>query len=157
MNLQAQLYLCSSGGSWVILQTQGVGHCDNRAMRQPGKTSSNVLSLNTDYVASTSTLRRKGKLRSSTYTVCVETTEKSPKPQGKIELSNAFCLSKFLHRTSEVRWKPPLKITFSILCSKTCRCSNGSFWEIDDGNWVKYVFSGNFHHWSLCTVAPPNS
>ncbi len=63
------------GGSLFMLF---VGNSDNRAMRQPGKTSLDVLSLNTDYATTPKLHDAKARLQSSTYTVCVETTENPP-------------------------------------------------------------------------------
>ena len=48
-----------------------VVNSDNMAMRRPGKTSVRRESLNTDYVATPSTTRRKGKLTEQhVYSLC---------------------------------------------------------------------------------------
>ena len=99
--------------------TGGVGHCSSATVitgrwDDPAKLAWRIKSQYR--LCGYSVSSAKARLQSSTYTVCIETTEKSPN-HGKIELSNAF-ISNFLHWISEVGWKTPLKITFSICVPK---------------------------------------
>ena len=52
----------------------------------------------------------KARLRSSTYTICVETTKKSPKPKEKSYFQMLF--------PQYTKYKTPLKITFCICVQK---------------------------------------
>ncbi len=86
----------------------------------------------------------KARLWSSTYTVCVETTEKSPKPR---ENRTFKC---FFLKISPLN----LKMTFSICIPKLVDVQTVVFEKLDDGNWLKNLFLRN---WSLCTVPTSNS
>ncbi len=135
------------GRFYCVARDQGggapsfVSNIDNSAMYDPAK----LAGLSTDYVATPATPRRKGKLTEQPRTVYVDTS-KNPQNRGKIGFSNAF-FSKFLRRTSGVRRKKLLKITFCICVSKLEAVRTVVFLEIDEVILAKKVFLGIFHHW----------
>ena len=136
--------ICLRGGRSLF-----VSNSDNRAMRQPGKTSLDVKSQ----YRLTWLLRQlrdaKASLGSS-HLQSVLRLLKYPPKSGKIELSSAF-FSKFLHRTSEVSCKKWLKITFCIYVSKRVAFSR-NWWD----NFSKIVLM-DFSPLAVCWVATSKS